>query len=220
MLRAAHLLEAEIIPKLCKAHVTRVAEAREAQNLFSFFGLTAASQTNGQVAKILRLVGRQLSGLTQAGEAFVTISQADRKQATRNKAANLPRFQFQRAAIVLGRAFGIPLAVGVGRLSHEVMIASIIGVVEECGGEATPGFKVAPAAQHDLGKAHECFFRELRAKLLQPCQSGEQVLGVEMPAQVVESAGALEKMVGQVERPAHGAASVQVVEVNTLRRRT
>jgi hypothetical protein len=73
---------------------------------------------------------------------------------------------------------------------------------------ATSGLKFAPIEQ-ELGQADLRFFGDLLGKFAETGQLFERVQGVRFAANLLKMSASGQQTIDKIERPAHGAASLQ-----------
>jgi hypothetical protein len=74
---------------------------------------------------------------------------------------------------------------------------------------ATRGLKFA-AIEQELGQPNLSFFRDLLRKIAKPGQTLEHVKRVLFPADLLKMTASGQQAVHEIERPAHGDASLRV----------
>src|SRR5438067_11781810 len=100
---------------------------------------------------------------------------------------------------------------------HQEVIAGATGTEREQGAQVPAGPDQAAAAHEDLGQASLGFFGYGWGKFGETGKPVKEANRVLFAAQSLEMPCPRQQTVGEVERRAHGAASVQVMGTDTLR---
>src|SRR6516165_2208515 len=126
--------------------------------------------------------------------------------------------ELERLPVVVRRARvvgpGVPRQGG----GHQVMVSRALGLMNQGSGQMPAGAGKVLARELDFREVNLCLFRHLRCEVAEagePAQNPESIL---ITAKLPEMASHAQQTIGQVERHAHGAASMQVMGINTLRR--
>jgi hypothetical protein len=118
---------------------------------------------------------------------------------------------------MLQSAFGIASAVVIDSAGHEQVIAGVAWLMDESRRQMTARATRPIALKLDFGEACLGFFGSLGGQRVEFRQSAQDCDGVAVSAELLKMPATGEEMVYHVERHAHGAASVQVMESGTLR---
>jgi hypothetical protein len=114
-------------------------------------------------------------------------------------------------------AFRVAAAVGFDSTSHEQVIARVCWLMHKRSGQVAASLARPIAAKINFSEASLSFFRDFggkRGKLGQPAQGVDCVV---IAAQLLEMPATGEETIHQVERHAHGTASVQFMGSSMLR---
>jgi len=119
---------------------------------------------------------------------------------------------------VLVGSFGRAFLVGITSRGQSIMVSGIVGSIAKQRGEMAASLRKLAVPHADIRKAGLRFFGYFRGKMLPAGQSAEHPQRILVASYLVKIASNREHTIGQVERPAHDAASLQRVGRSCRRR--